>query len=167
MGFKSEQEFETYIRNLINNYVTNIDPAVYALKNKKAVDILICRDSPRPELFFIEVKFDQRAHGRLGFGGKQGGGFQPEIVTRQPAYFERNLRWAIASEDYEPDKVLFVSSETIRHYVAGGVIGDKYNNIQRQIFRQGTWLGEGQFIAQLQEWLGVSSPRSAEASHWS
>jgi len=110
--FDSERELELYIRALINDYVTSIDPAVYALKNKKAVDILICRDSPLPELFFIEVKFDKVAHGRLGFGGSKGGGFQPEIVSRKPTYFEKNLRWVLASDDIEVGKVLFVPSDT-------------------------------------------------------
>jgi len=90
--FGDEREFEAHIRALVTTHITSANPDIYPLKNKKAVDILICKDSPPPELFFIETKYHQVKHGRLGFGGRKGGGFQPEIVLRKPAYFESNLR---------------------------------------------------------------------------
>ena len=77
--FGSELEFESYIRDLIARHITASHPEIYALKNKKAVDILICRDGRVPALFFIEVKYHQSNHGRLGFGSKGGGGFQNEL----------------------------------------------------------------------------------------
>ena len=75
MTYRNESDFEMYIRHLIYENVTKVNPAIYALKNKKAVDTLICKELPKPELFFIEVKYHQSHHGRLGFGNSKGEGF--------------------------------------------------------------------------------------------
>jgi len=153
--YRNESDFEGYLRGLIAERVTKANPSIYALKNKKAVDILICKDRPQPALYFIEVKYHQAAHGRLGFGSGNGGGFQPEIVSAKPAYFESNLRWVLASEEHEPGKVLFLPSEVIRRYLAGGEVGEKFNNIQRRIFLAERWLTEREFVEQLRQWLGL------------
>ena len=155
--YRSERELETRIRSLILTHITARNSTVYPLTNKKAVDILICKDGPKPELFFIEVKHHQTKHGRLGFGGSKGSGFQPEILSRKPAYFEKNLRWVLACEEHESDEVLFLTSEIIRQYLAGGVVAEKFNNLQEKIFREQTWLNEYQFVDQLQLWLGVTA----------
>ena len=82
MKFKNETEFEHYLRQLIADRITAQYPHIYALDNKKAVDILICRDSPLSSaLYFLEVKYHKKSHGRLGFGSRNGGEFQPEIVS--------------------------------------------------------------------------------------
>lgn len=159
MTFQTEKEFEAHIRRLIKNRVTKLDPAVYALKNKKAVDIIVCRDTPKPRLFFIEVKFHRPNHGRLGFGGGKGGGFQPELMIRKPAYFERNLRWALASETHQPGKVLFLTSAMVRKYVSGGKVEKKFNNIQVKLFREQPGLTHDQFVRELRLWLGVLNGR--------
>src|SRR5690606_10288440 len=78
--------------------------------------------SPVPALFVIEVKHHQVRHGRPGFGGKNGGGFQPEILSGNFAYFENNLRWILASYKY-PNKLLFLSSGALKKYLAGGKVG--------------------------------------------
>jgi len=153
--YESERKFEAYIRHLIQEHVTKLDRRIYALRNKKAVDIIVCRDTPQPQLFFIEVKYHKSNHGRLGFGGGKGGGFQPEIVSQKPAYFETNLRWALASEVHEPDKVLFLASEVLRQYLSGGKVGEKFNNIQAKVFREQPSLSEQQFIRELRLWLSV------------
>lgn len=75
--FKNENELETYVRKLIKRHITRYNNHIYALKNKKAVDILICKDTRQSQLFFIEIKFYQKKHCRLGFGGPCGVGFQP------------------------------------------------------------------------------------------
>ena len=155
MPYLSESQFESRIGELIVEHVTALRPSIYTLRNKKAVDILVCKDGPKPELFFIEVKYHKAKHGRLGFGHSKGGGFQPEILTVQPNYFESNLRWALASETHHPDKVLFLSSAVLRQYLSGGVVGEKFNNIQAKIFREQTWLSEQEFIGELQLWLGA------------
>ena len=136
MTYQNESEFEAHIRALINERITKATPFIYTLKNKKAVDILICKDSSPPELFFIEVKYHQKNHGRLGFGSRNGGGFQPEIMSTKPAYFESNLRWVLASNEHEPDKVLFLTSEIVRGYLAGSEVAEKFNNFQKRIFRE-------------------------------
>jgi hypothetical protein len=153
--YSNEREFESYIRGIIKTKVTSFDPAVYALTNKKAVDILICRDTPRSQLSFIEVKFHQARHGRLGFGNRAGGGFQPEIVRDKPAFFENRLRWILASDAHEPGKVLFVDSAVIRKYLSGGGVGAKFNNIRKDIFRECEWISEAQLVNKLRRWLRV------------
>jgi hypothetical protein len=153
--YQTESEFEAHIRRLIKNRVTRLDPAVYALENKKAVDIVVCRDTPKPALFFIEVKFHKPNHGRLGFGHGKGGGFQPEIMNRQTAYFEKNLRWVLASESHQRGKVLFLSSRTLRKYISGGKVAQKFNNIQVRVFREEPGLMQDQFAHELRRWLGV------------
>lgn len=157
--YGNETEFEEYLRRLIEDRITKVVPSVYALRNKKAVDIVICKDKPKPELFFLEVKFHQKKNGRLGFGGGAGRGFQPEILSKHPAYFEENLRWILASDDHEPSKVLFVPSATVRKYVAGKKVDEKYNNIQKRIFREERWLDADTLVQKLRSWLGVSGPR--------
>ena len=152
MVYLSEIGFEAYIRDVISEHITKFFPEIYALDNKKAVDILICKEAPNPELFFIEVKYHKIKHGRLGFGSSKGGGFQPEILTRKPVYFENNLRWVLASEE-EPKKILFLESSVIRNYLAGGKMAEKFNNIQKKIFKEQKWLDEQEFITELKEWL--------------
>lgn len=149
MTYRNESEFEAYLRTVIEEHITKANPSIYALKNKKAVDILICKDTPKPELFFIEVKFHQTKHGRLGFGSGKGGGFQPEIVRTKPAYFESNLRWILASEEHEPGKILFLTSTVVRKHLAGGKVAEKFNNFQKKIFREERWLDESEFVEQL------------------
>ena len=153
MNFANEAELEAHVRMLIAKYITAKHNGIYVLDNKKAVDILICRDEPQPDLFFLEVKYHKRSHGRLGFGSSSGGGFQPEIVSKKPIYFESNLRWVIASEEHPENGIIFVSSEVIRKYVAGGQVGDKFNNIQTKIFREVSGYGNQEFIAELSKWL--------------
>ena len=153
MQFKTEAELEKYIRKLIANRITKKNKNIYALKNKKAVDILICRDGRKPMLFFIEVKYHRKAHGRLGFGGGKGGGFQPEIVSRKPRYFEKNLRWIMASEEHPNTGVLFLDSETVRKHISGGEVGEKFNNIQKRIFSEVTGYKEKQLVTELGKWL--------------
>jgi len=151
--FESEADFEAYIRKRIQEQVTAYHPEIYAMENKKAVDILICKDGPSPSLFFLEIKFHRDKHGRLGFGSGKGLGFQPEILLRRPTFFERNLRWVVGSEAHEPGKILFLSNSQILEFVAGGGVGPKFNNIQKRIFREGPWLNEDEFVLTLQDWL--------------
>lgn len=151
MIFTSEIQFENYIRELIRKHITSKDKDTYALLNKKAVDIIVCKDKPKPKLFFLEVKYHINKHGRLGFGSGAGGGFQPEILSKRPKYFEKNLRWVISAED--SDKILFITNDTLLKYISGGTIGQKFNNIQKKIFTQENGLTEKEFIAGLINWL--------------
>ena len=153
MKYNSEIEFELYIRGLIKKNIIDKLNNFVLLENKKAVDILICRQGAKPALFFIEVKYHKEKHGRLGFGSSNGGGFQPEIVSKKPSYFETNLRWVIGRQTNEKTGIIFVSSNKIREYVSGGNVGKKFNNIQQRIFREITGYSEQDFIKELESWL--------------
>ena len=87
MNFANEAEFEAYIRKLIGREITAKNKSIYALENKKAVDILICRDAPEPDLFFIEVKYHKNSHGRLGFGSSSGGRLSARNCFKKTSVF--------------------------------------------------------------------------------
>lgn len=151
MVFESEKHFERYIRTLIEEHICKYDPSIELLKSKKAVDILICKNRPTPELFFIEVKHFIKNHGRLGFGSRKGGGFQPEILSRRPEYFEKNLRWLLSTNDNE--HFYFLSNEDILNYISGGKISEKYNNIQNRLFTSHKGICEDELIEALRKWI--------------
>jgi hypothetical protein len=151
MTFANEKQFEEYIRELIRKYITSKNKHIFALTNKKAVDIVICKNSPTPHLYFIEIKYYVNSHGRLGFGGGKGVGLQPEILSKRPQYFENNLRWILSTK--ENDKIYFLTNDILLKYIAGGVIGPKHNNIQSRLFREEKGLSEKAFIRELRKWL--------------
>lgn len=151
--FSREAEFEAYLRGLIQSRICSINPDLQLFKNKKAVDILICRNGNKPKLFFIEVKFHKKSHGRMGFGGTKGSGFQPEIVATEPLYFEDSLRWILGSEDDNKTNMQFVSSSVIRRYLSGGKVSEKHNNIQKKIFKEVDGFDENGLVEQLTNWL--------------
>lgn len=151
--FNSETEFEVYLRELIQSKICSNSPDLQLFKNKKAVDILICRNGKNPKLFFIEVKFHKKSHGRMGFGGTRGSGFQPEIVETKPDYFEDNLRWILGSEDDNKTNMQLVSSNVIRQYLSGGKVGVKHNNIQKKIFNEMQGFDEDGLVIELKAWL--------------
>lgn len=151
MSFTSEKEFEAYIRQLVNQHITTGNPDIFALTNKKAVDIVICKNGKVPHIFFIEAKFHVDSHGRLGFGSSKGNGFQPEILLKRPHYFENNLRWVIGAEF--TNKIFFLNNETMLKYLSGGAIGEKFNNIQKRIFKTEQGLTESEFVDELKKWI--------------
>ncbi|MEZ9601121.1 hypothetical protein AB4232_20170 [Vibrio sp. 10N.286.46.A8] len=151
--FDNESKFESYLRELIETKICSKYKDLVLFENKKAVDILICRNGENPSLFFIEVKYHKKSHGRLGFGSSSGAGFQPEIIARSPDYFESNLRWIIAGEGREDSGIIFVSSSVIRNYLSGGAVGQKFNNIQQKIFREVGGFTEDTLVSELESWL--------------
>jgi hypothetical protein len=151
MLFESEKIFEEYIRTLITKHILPKDKELIMFQNKKAVDVLLCRNGKKPALYFIEIKYHKRSHGRLSTGHGKGGGFQPEILSRLPVYFEKNMRWVLGVEDME-GYFLLQNSQLIKH-IAGGAIGKKYNNIQMKLFKEELSLSEKQFITALKDWL--------------
>lgn len=153
MAFTTENELESYIRNLVTNEITTKYAHIYVLKNKKAVDIVICRDGEQPAIFFLETKLFKEKHGRLGIGMSEGGGFQPEIIARNPRYFETNLRWIIVDGRESKLSYLFVTTSTVRKYLSGKGIGEKYNNIRLEIFKKEKGLDEDKLIDELEKWL--------------
>ncbi|MDA2933462.1 hypothetical protein MYX82_03875 [Acidobacteria bacterium AH-259-D05] len=153
MTFRSEPELERYLRDLIAAKITAEYPHIYALKSKKAVDIVICRNGVHPAVFFLEVKLFQQKHGRLGIGTGGGGGYQPEIVSCNPDYFESHLRWVIVDGREPSASFLFVPTSKITQFLAGSKIGEKFNNIQLRIFEEVTPLAEDTLVHELCKWL--------------
>src|SRR5688500_4245150 len=100
IGITSERDLETKVREILRSKVLpSLNDQVHLLTSKKAVDIVLCRQGENPKLFLLEIKYHKIQHGRLGFGHKKGGGFQPEILKSSYHYFENNLRWILGSEE--------------------------------------------------------------------
>jgi len=150
-GFKSELEFENHIRHELLPVVLENNSEFKLFNFKKAVDILIVKNGLKPELFFLEIKYHQKHHGRLGVGQGKGGGFQPEVLRDKSDYFESNMRWILGSE--ESDEYWFVDNDTIRKYLNAGVIGPKYNGIRKAFFYEISSIKESDLIDQLSSWL--------------
>jgi hypothetical protein len=150
MIFNNEREFEQHIRELIDKHIVNHVEDLMLLRNKKAVDILLCRNGAKPALFFIEVKYHKDY--RLGTGHGKGGGFQPEIILRSPSYFETNMRWILGDMQHD-GKYWFVDNATIRGNLSGEKIDDKYNNIHNKVFREVPSLNETELVSAITEWL--------------
>ncbi len=146
-----ENEFEIYIRNLLQIEIVNKHNDFILLENKKAVDIILARNSNPPQLYFFEIKF--KTHHRMGFGSKGGKGFQPEILTKRIDYFENNLRWIIGNQDLE--KSLFLTNSEVRNYIMGGSIGLKHNNFIPSIFKKENCHDCNSLINEIKIWLGV------------
>lgn len=152
MPFENEKLFEEHIRNLITKHILPKDTELIMFQNKKAVDVLLCRNGKKPALYFIEIKYHKRSHGRLSTGHSKGGGFQPEILSRLPVYFEKNMRWVLGVEDIDGYWML-KNSALKKEYLSGGTIGKKHNNIKTKLFKEELPLTEKQFITALKDWL--------------
>lgn len=88
----SEKEFETYIRSLIKKYILPKDKDLVLFQNKKTVDVLLCRNGRKPALYFLEIKYHKTNNDSLPTAHDKGGGFQPEMLSKLPDYFEINMR---------------------------------------------------------------------------
>lgn len=151
MPFQNEREFEAHIRELITKKILPLDKNLVMIRNKKAVDILICRNGKKPGLYFIEIKYHITKHGRLGTGHGKGGGIQPEILQLQPDYFKKQMRWILGSENHEGYWML--DNLELMNYIAGSAIGEKYNNIQTRLFREVKPFDGRNFIKEMKSWL--------------
>lgn len=151
IGIESEIQFENYIRIEILEDIVFDNPTLKLFNFKKAVDILIARNGEIPKLFFVEIKYHKMKHGRLGFGHAKGGGFQPEVLKTKTDYFEKNMKWILGTEDSE--SYWFVDNETLRNYISGSEIGQKFNNIQKKIFKDIEPKSKEQLIIDLKNWL--------------
>jgi hypothetical protein len=150
-SIKNEIEFEEHIRNdILPIAIPNIKN--YKLFNfKKAVDILIAKNGIDPKLFFIEIKYHKKRHGRLGFGQSKGLGFQPEVLKEKTDYFESNLFWILGNEDSQ--MYWLANNDLIRKYVSGNKVGEKYNNIQTKFFDEVEPLSKTELISNIKLWL--------------
>ena len=94
----NETKFENHIRQDILTEIITDKEAFKLFNFKKAVDVLIAKNGKDPKLFFIEIKYHKKSHGRLGFGQGKGAGFQPEVLKDKTTYFENNMRCILINE---------------------------------------------------------------------
>ena len=146
-GLIKENHFEVRIRDIINTDIISVSNNFIMLNNQKGNDILICRNGENPALFFIEVKYYNKSHGRLGIGHGNGAGFQPEILQKKVNYFEKNTRWILGNID---DEFYYIATnDEIRNYLSGGIIDYKQNNIQTKIFSEVKKLKRNELVNEL------------------
>ncbi len=150
----SEIEFENHLRNDILLPLLNFHPEFQLYNFKKGVDVLIARNGVNPKLFFIEIKYHKTNHGRLGFGQGLGGGFQPEVLRNRTNYFEDNLIWILGHETREG--YWLVNNQTLRNYLNGGEVGEKYNGIQMRLFREIEPSNREVLIETLKRWMCIN-----------
>ena len=130
--FSKEDEYRDWVQRGLEARLESGQPGYLVLASKNVNDIIVCKEKADGDIaLFVEVKHFTAAKGRLGVGDGKGKGFQPEVLTRKPPYFERYLRWLIGSEE---GWAVLVSSEDLRRHAAGGVFKQgKQNNIQRSV----------------------------------
>lgn len=131
--YANEEHFRNWLQKELKKNLNLLNSGFIVLESKNVNDILICKeDDILPLIIFIEVKFYKKSSSRIGFGDGSGYGFQPEILIKKPKYFEKYLRWLIATENA---KCIFVENEIIRKYASGKSINEgKQNNIRKSIF---------------------------------
>jgi hypothetical protein len=150
-NINNERDFEKEVRGIIKDDILIVNKNLLLLESKKSVDILVCRNGTDPKLFFIEIKYHKKNHGRLGFGHEKGAGFQPELLICRPEYFESNLRWIIGSE--ESDSFFMLDNEQILNYIQGGKIDFKFNGLQKKLFKEIERLNKAQLALRLLHWF--------------
>ena len=146
----NETEFENKIRDLLK---TGLDSTrYYIMENKKNVDIVIVDKKISSEkLYFIEVKYEKENNRRLGFGQKNGRGLQPEILKNHFNYFEDNMRWIIGTE--KDNKYRLLTNQEVRENMSGGIVGKKYNGIQKKMLDKYNGLSDKELIENILQWL--------------
>ena len=148
--YASEAQLEKHIYDLVRRAIAQIDAKFNLFESKKVADIVICREDPNPAVFFIEAKYP-KGRERIGFGSGQGAGFQPEILSKKPMYFEKHYRWVLSNDT--TDKIFVLSNDGISQYIAGGTVGEKFNNFQHRLFRTEEGMHENEFILSMISWL--------------
>jgi len=150
--FKNESEFETHIYGLVEFALESISQIDFVLlENKRVADIVICRETKQPAIFFLEAKYHMHKNGRIGICSSQGAGFQPEILSKRPKYFDSKFMWVL-SGDFT-DKIYLLNNEKAASYVSGGSIGSKHNNFKRSLFDKEKSLSEQEFVTEIISWL--------------
>jgi hypothetical protein len=143
---------EGRIRTIINQNIIGEKESFTLMDSKNVADIIVCRNTNIPKIFFIEVKHYSDTNGRIGFGDSNGTGFQPEILTKRSQYFEDNLVWIFQKEN-DDDYYYILNNNDCLKYVSGGTIGRKQNNFQPRLFDEIKPLSEKEFINWLKNWL--------------
>jgi len=155
MRFTDEIQFENHLRELINQQICSSNNDIVVFENKNLADIVICKNNETSGIYFIEVKHLKPRMGRLGFGGRNGSGFQPEILKKRPKYLESNLIWVLYSEVHENNDgiVVLTSKELCDDFLQGGSVADKYNGIQQNVFDRKDGITDEKFIEYISKWL--------------
>jgi len=153
MDFNSEIDFENHIRRNINTQIVGLNSNFTLLESKNVADIIICRNTINPKIFFIEVKHYSQTKriGGVGFGDGNGRGFQPEILIKRPKYFENNLIWVFGQKN--DDNYYVLNNMDCLKYIMGGNIDVKQNNFQRKLFDEIKPLTENDFLSFITNWL--------------
>lgn len=148
--FKSEIQFENSIRDIISSELTSNYKSIYALKSKDVFDIIICNDI-KGEIYFIETKFYTKKKGRIGFGDKNGEGFQVEILEKKPKYFRDKLIWIFGTED--DDKYYLVTNKNITKYFNEINNQTKQNNFKKKVFSEENRFNKQKLSKYLIKWI--------------
>jgi hypothetical protein len=148
---KTEIQIENHIRQIIKDKIIANNPQFEMLDNKDVFDILICDNGSPSKIFFIEVKHYSAKNNRMGFGDNNGNGYQPEILTKRPKYFEERLLWVFQREN-DPNYYVLKNTDC-QNYISGGSIGVKQNNFQTNLFNNIASLTEGAFLQYIENWL--------------
>lgn len=152
--FRNEGEFRNQLLKELQDRIVKESLYFQVLKSKNVNDILICKESVSfPILVFIEVKLYKTSHGRIGIGGSEGKGFQPEILLKRPIYFDRYLRWVISNEN---GKCVFVNNDVVSKYLIGRKITEgQQNNINPNIFDKEKTINKTKIADEIISWLKV------------
>jgi len=150
---EKEISYEYKVRVLITEKIIPEVPEINILDSKVLSDIIICRNCENPKLFFFEIKHFNYSNNRIGFGSKGKVTFQPEILSKRPKFFEKNMRWVFFMENDPSFYVL--SNEDCCKYISGESINlNKQNNFKyTSLFRETVPYSESEFIQWLIRWL--------------
>jgi len=153
--FNTENKFRDWLLREVQNRIKAESLNFQVLESKNVTDILICKQSESfPILAFVEVKLYKSSSGRINIGGKWSGwegGFQAEILSKRPIYFDRYLRWVICNEH---GKCLFTKNEVVSKYLVGGKITQgQQNNINPKILDKERTIDVSKITDEIISWL--------------
>ena len=147
----TEIQIENHIRKIITDEILKNNPHLEMLENKDVFDIIICDNSTTLKLFFIEIKHYSTKNNRMGFGNRYDDGFQPEILSKRPKYFEKYLLWVFQSEN--DTNYYIMTNDDCKKFFMGGSIGKKQNNFQKSLFDNLKPLSENEFLHYIENWI--------------
>ena len=154
--FNNEEELRDWLLSEVRNRINAESLNFQVLESKNVSDILICKENESlPVLAFIEVKLYKSSSGRINIGTPDTweGGFQPEILSKRPIYFDRYLRWVICNEN---GKCLFTDNEVVSRNLGGGKITKgQWNNIRINIFDKEKTIDISKITDEIMTWLKI------------
>jgi len=150
--FKNEEDLRNWLVEEFQKKISAERLNFRVLDSKNVNDILICKENiSHPALVFIEIKLYKTSHNRIHIGDRKGKGFQPEILSKRFIYFDRYLRWFIASEKGE---CVFVNNEVLSKYLMRkGIKEGKHNNIDPTILEKENPASLSSGIEKIIKWL--------------